>query len=154
MTTQKTAEEIAEEREKLRKKYTRSKRRWFKLRIAYFGAIGGTALLCFVGGEVSEWVMPVVWVMLVPTIILGIIGHYFLSPHCPACNTRFQVPVQRFCPACGNDDLKHPSRKEAFLGKKIFCRSCHLSLVQDSENRNFKYRHCTHCGLFLDRKGV
>jgi hypothetical protein len=81
-------------------------------------------------------------------VILCILLFIFVPLLCPACKNRFEVSVNTFCPECG---CKLERSGEFF--KRPFCPSCKKNL-RCGRNRNFDYRCCTHCGVFLDGRGI
>ncbi len=72
-----------------------------------------------------------------------------LRPICPACNRKVEVSVRKFCPECGSSDL---TPKSFLLSAK--CHSCGVNLRRGKGGRSYKIRCCTHCGVFLDGKGI
>jgi hypothetical protein len=68
---------------------------------------------------------------------------------CPACQNLFLDEIGECCPECGSASLEPPG---LVLGGRR-CRACGKNLLS-GKNRNFRYRACTHCGVFLDEKGL
>jgi hypothetical protein len=67
---------------------------------------------------------------------------------CPACHDSFLGEIGDYCPECGSDSLEPPN----WLGAR-HCNSCGKNLLS-GKNRSFRYKACTHCGVFLDDKGL
>jgi RNA polymerase subunit RPABC4/transcription elongation factor Spt4 len=67
---------------------------------------------------------------------------------CPACHNSFLGEIGEYCPECGSASLEPPN----WLGAR-HCNSCGKNLL-GGKNRSFKYKACTHCGVFLDDKGL
>jgi RNA polymerase subunit RPABC4/transcription elongation factor Spt4 len=67
---------------------------------------------------------------------------------CPGCHHRFIDKMDKCCPDCGSPSLEPPN----WYGAR-FCNECQRKLVA-GKNRNFRYKACTHCGVFLDDKGL
>lgn len=67
---------------------------------------------------------------------------------CPACHNLLVDGIDEYCPECGEGPLEQGNWRGARR-----CPSCGKKLV-NGRNRNFKYRACTHCGVFLAERGV
>jgi RNA polymerase subunit RPABC4/transcription elongation factor Spt4 len=67
---------------------------------------------------------------------------------CPACHNLFIDDIGEYCPECGSASL---ARGGAFGAR--YCNSCGNKLIT-GKNRSFRYKACTHCGVFLDQKGL
>jgi hypothetical protein len=67
---------------------------------------------------------------------------------CPACENSFVGEIQDFCPECGSFSLGC----QDWRGVRR-CETCGKNL-RSGKNRNFKYKACTHCGMFLYKRGV
>jgi hypothetical protein len=67
---------------------------------------------------------------------------------CPACHNQFIDDIGECCPECGSTPLEPAD----WLGAR-HCNACGKNL-RIGRNRNFKYKACTHCGVFLDEKGL
>ena len=67
---------------------------------------------------------------------------------CPACQNLFIDEIAECCPECGSAPLP----LAAGLGARR-CPACGKNLIA-GKNRNFRYKSCTHCGVFLDEKGL
>jgi RNA polymerase subunit RPABC4/transcription elongation factor Spt4 len=68
---------------------------------------------------------------------------------CPACHNLFVDAIQKYCPECGCDSLEPRN----WLIGGYHCESCGKDIMI-GKSRNFKYKACTHCGVFLDEEGV
>jgi hypothetical protein len=67
---------------------------------------------------------------------------------CPACHNSFLGEIGEYCPECGSASLEPPN----WLGAR-HCNSCRKNLL-GGKNPSFRYKACTHCGVFLDAKGL
>ncbi len=67
---------------------------------------------------------------------------------CPACHGQFIDDIDKYCPECGSASL---GRGGAFGAMQ--CNSCGKKLLS-GKNRTFRYKACTHCGVFLEQKGL
>jgi len=67
---------------------------------------------------------------------------------CPACHNPFIDDIGECCPECGSASLAPAGAFGA-----LYCNSCGKKLIS-GKNRNFRYKACTHCGVFLDEKGL
>jgi RNA polymerase subunit RPABC4/transcription elongation factor Spt4 len=83
---------------------------------------------------------------LILTLITGIASQSELV--CPACRNYFIEEIQDHCPECGSTSLGY----QDWRGSRE-CRTCGKNL-RPGKNRNFKYKACTTCGVFLYRKGL
>jgi hypothetical protein len=81
-------------------------------------------------------------------MVIAIILFISISPICPACKRKVEGEIRTFCPECGSSDL---TLKSFFLWAK--CHSCGVELRR-GKGRPYKIRCCTHCGVFLDGKGI
>jgi hypothetical protein len=86
--------------------------------------------------------------LFVGMMLFAIAFFILLRPICPACKRKVEGDVRKFCPECGNSDL---TPKSFFLWAK--CHSCGVNLRR-GKGRSYKIRCCTHCGVFLDGKGI
>jgi hypothetical protein len=68
---------------------------------------------------------------------------------CAACHNIFQDDIDSYCPACGSASLEP---EDWVIGGRQ-CNTCGKNLHR-GKNRNFRYRFCTHCGVFLCEKGL
>ena len=67
---------------------------------------------------------------------------------CPACHGLFIDDIGKCCPECGSASLGPGGAFGA-----MHCNACGKKLIS-GKNRNFKYKACTHCGVFLEAKGL
>lgn len=67
---------------------------------------------------------------------------------CPACHDSFLGEIADYCPECGGGSLESPN----WIGAR-HCNSCGKKILS-GKNRTFRYKACTHCGVFLDEKGL
>ena len=87
-------------------------------------------------------------------LFFGLIGiyallYYVIKPLCPACKRDVDVRVRTFCPECGSSKID----LGGFM-RSIECLSCGAILRQGRNGRQYRVRCCTHCGVFLDDKGI
>lgn len=87
-------------------------------------------------------------------LFFGLIGIYAIlynvfKPLCPACKRNVDVCVRAFCPECGSSRID----LSGFM-RSTECLSCGAILRQGRNGRQYKVRCCTHCGVFLDGKGI
>jgi hypothetical protein len=69
---------------------------------------------------------------------------------CPACHNRLASRrLGSYCPECGSDQLEAGNWYRAWR-----CNACGKRLAHDKEGPCYKIRYCTHCGVFLDEKGL
>jgi hypothetical protein len=88
------------------------------------------------------------WWLFGGVIVSAIVYAMLFSPTCPACKKKISGVVKKFYPECGSNDLT--PRGFMFSAR---CHSCGATLRQ-SKGRSYKIRCCTHCGVFLDGKGI
>lgn len=67
---------------------------------------------------------------------------------CPGCHNDLARGLGAYCPECGARSLQ----QNKWLGTG-YCLSCGKELLQGKGHR-YKVRACTHCGLFLDARGL
>lgn len=67
---------------------------------------------------------------------------------CPACHNYFLEEIQECCPECGSLALDFESGRGA-----RHCNTCGKDL-RNGKHRNFRYKACTNCGVFLYKKGL
>jgi hypothetical protein len=67
---------------------------------------------------------------------------------CPACHNVFIAEIGECCPECGSAPLERGG-----LLDTPHCNSCGKDL-RGGKTRNFRYKACTHCGVFLYDKGL
>jgi len=67
---------------------------------------------------------------------------------CPACHDLFIDEIGECCPECGSASLESGD----WIGTQ-HCNACGKNL-RIGRNRNFRYKACTHCGVFLDEMGL
>jgi len=74
--------------------------------------------------------------------------YLLFRPLCPACSRNVMAEVKIFCPECGSDRIS----PGGFMRAKE-CLSCG-EVLRQGKGRSYKVRRCTHCGVFLDAKGL
>ena len=75
---------------------------------------------------------------------------------CPACSKRLIPAVGRFCPQCGSGQFQNSNDQQGLFSDRIgVCPTCHSTLreAKGEEERNYRVRGCTHCGVLLDEYG-
>jgi hypothetical protein len=138
-----SAGEVAAFQEKFRPLAERHHRR---LRRARFGI--GAFLLCVMAAPVLPGQMFVYCGVVGACCVLCIT---FLMPHppdCPACRNQLGGPLGTFCPECASQSV----RSGGPFGPPC-CDSCGSTLGAGKHHRP-KIHACTHCGLWLDEKGL
>jgi hypothetical protein len=145
---EKTVSDYSEaEREAFREQFKPAAKN-YKVTTRIFISIG---IVFFVGFFISEknnsllsYLMP--WLFL-GYIVVFISFLLVSSPVCPACKRKVDDRIETFCPECGGR-----VRPRSFL-KSAQCLSCGEDLWR-GRRRSFRIRCCTHCGVFLDVKGL
>ena len=80
---------------------------------------------------------------------INLIAYNLFKPICPACKRNVDASIRKFCPECGGNDLT----PQSFM-LSARCHSCGATLRRGKGGRSYKIRCCTHCGIFLDGKGI
>jgi hypothetical protein len=101
----------------------------------------GSFLLLAVSSR-EDW-----WWLFCSVILFGIGYSILCGPVCPACKRKVDDGVKTFCPECGSK--VSPGK----LFKAPFCLSCGKRLL-GGKRRSYEICCCTHCGIFLDGKGI
>jgi transposase-like protein len=91
---------------------------------------------------------------------LAFIAHAMMTPKlpCPACQQDLEVArLGDYCPDCGARETI--PKKEVLTGamntEHPKCTSCGTKFTAGrSGKRIYRIRFCTHCGVFLDDKGL
>jgi len=90
-------------------------------------------------------------VLAVACLVVALITWSFiLEPlfHCPACRNYLQQTLGSYCPPCGAKSLR-----PAGLISPARCMACGQTF-SFRRGKRYTIRHCTHCGVMLDEKGV
>jgi predicted RNA-binding Zn-ribbon protein involved in translation (DUF1610 family) len=87
------------------------------------------------------------WWLFFSIMVFAVIYSLLFGPLCPACKRKVEDGVRTFCPECGGK-----LRSGGFL-KAPQCLSCGKDLWR-GKRRSYEIRCCTHCGVFLDGKGI
>ncbi len=95
------------------------------------------------GTQFGKW-FPFLFVAL---MALAIVFFISIRPACPACKRNMEGEVRTFCPECGGK-VKSGS---FFISPE--CLACGKKL-RGRKGRPYKIEFCTHCGVFLDDKGI
>jgi hypothetical protein len=117
----------------------------------------GIVLVGFVSIAIAhlDFNPPVAWLVNLGILLgcmagIGCIAAIFFIPkfRCPACGSSFCNGVLEHCPECGSNGIA----VQGWL-KKQYCKRCqkHLNV---GKQRNFSYRFCSRCGIFLSDKGL
>jgi hypothetical protein len=107
---------------------------------------------CSVPFIVAAVLVPEKWVLWIggPGVALVVAGlaSFFTLPRlrCPDCGKSAE-DFDVFCPVCGTAGL------ESYQSTAAKCGCCKRTLGH-YKTRNYRIHFCTHCGDFLDRRGV
>ncbi|MBI1841741.1 MAG: hypothetical protein HYR88_12940 [Verrucomicrobia bacterium] len=71
--------------------------------------------------------------------------------HCPGCRHRIVDAFGSICPTCGTASLQPSDTNPSPVRR--FCRQCRR-VLQWGKGCDIQVRHCTHCGIQLDEKGL
>jgi hypothetical protein len=99
---------------------------------------------------------PIKWLLIAGVVIIGaglilLIGAATLLQRqlkCPACHNVFVTEIAECRPECGSTPLE-----QGGMFGLPHCDACGKDLM-GGKARNFKYKACTHCGVFLYDKGL
>jgi len=139
----------AQERQGLREAFVPAARRFRRtVRVAGFFIAGG--FICVVLGFVLPKQMSgcaiggffICWLAVASVIVL--------SPalRCPACRNELQRGFGSYCPECGSRSLD-----AAGWFRTPHCSACGRDMRR-GKTRRYRIRACTHCGAWLDDKGL
>jgi len=145
---EKTAADYTEsEKDHFREQFKPSARCYrVRSRIFFVGIFCCFALLLFFATKsavLHSWVT----LVFIGLVALFISLSIFLPPLCSACKQRVDGEVRTFCPVCGGK-----VERRGFL-KIPYCASCDI-VLRRGKSRIYDVRCCTHCGVFLDGKGI
>lgn len=79
---------------------------------------------------------------------LAVIVHVAnLRLRCPACRRKLVPAKGRYCPQCGAEGYRPGSGR---------CEGCGGRIEEETADgaRSYRVRGCTHCGVFLDGRGL
>jgi hypothetical protein len=107
-----------------------------------FLIIGIAVFLLLILSKRNDW-----WLLFLSVLAFGILYSLLFDPVCPACERRVNGRIRTFCPECGGKVSPGGSFKAPQ------CLSCGMDLWR-GKRRSYKIRCCTHCGVFLDGKGI
>jgi RNA polymerase subunit RPABC4/transcription elongation factor Spt4 len=126
-------------------------RRYSKFILIVFLA-GFTAVVCsyLLSQPPTKWLFGAGIFLVAAGIISIAIAAFSLQKKlkCPACHNSFLGEIGEYCPECGSASLEPANWLGAW-----HCNSCGKNLW-GGKNRSFRYKACTHCGVFLDDKGL
>ncbi len=138
-----------DERARLREAFRPSARRYRRvgrIELGIFSAAIGFVLLgMMLPKPLSGWMLAGFM-----TCWCAILATFLLSPSlaCPACANKLEQGFGPFCPECG----------AGALGPAGFFRAPHCAAcgrdMRRGKGRHYRIRACTHCGLWLDDKGL
>jgi hypothetical protein len=114
--------------------------------------IVAVVLLVGVGLPVRRFQAPV-FITLFGVVFASIV----LSPktNCPASGTSTNVKVEKFCPECGSGRLYWKGPGNGRMSNHPHCYACNRDLgLNLNGQRGYVTRACTHCGAWLDDKGI
>lgn len=113
---------------------------------------GFAAVVCsyLLSQSPRKWLFGAGFFLVAAGIISSAIAAFSLQKKlkCPACHNSFLGQIGEHCPECGYVSLEPPN----WFGAR-HCNSCGKNLL-GGKNRSFRYKACTHCGVFLDDKGL
>jgi len=116
----------------------------YRVRIAYF------AMAAFFLSIVMGFTLPEsLFVYIGPVGFCGCVFAFLVAlrlPNCPACSNALGYRFGRYCPECSGE-LQPGSW---WNGPR--CRTC--GTLSWGRGRSFGVRVCTHCGVFLDARGL
>jgi RNA polymerase subunit RPABC4/transcription elongation factor Spt4 len=97
-----------------------------------------------------KWLLGAGIVLIVAGFVSVAVAASSLERHlkCPACRNLLIDEIGECCPECGSASLAPGGLLDTWR-----CNSCGKKLIT-GKNRSFKYKACTHCGVFLDEKGL
>jgi RNA polymerase subunit RPABC4/transcription elongation factor Spt4 len=134
------------------KRYRAIDRRYaYQLLVVFL--VGVAALACgylLPSQPPNKWLLGVGIVLIAGVLVSVAVAASSLEKQlkCPACHNLFIDDIGEHCPECGSASL---ARGGAFGA--LHCNSCGKKLIT-GKNRSFRYKACTHCGVFLDEKGL
>jgi hypothetical protein len=141
---EKTAADYTEvEKEQFRKLFEPSAKRYRVYSWIYLVVLFCFFALLFFSATKGSWMT----LLFVGLIALFVLLSVFLRPLCPACKREVDGAVRTFCPECGG------KVSPGGFFKPPQCLSCGKDLWR-GKRRSYKIRCCTHCGVFLDGKGI
>lgn len=134
------------------KQYRATDRRYAYLLLVVF-LLGVAAVVCsylLSSQPPIQWLLGVGIVLIAGVLVSVVVVASSLEKQlkCPACHSLFIADMEKYCPECGSASLG----RGGALGA-MHCNSCGKKLIS-GKNRNFRYKACTHCGVFLDHKGL
>ena len=105
---------------------------------------------CILSGFFMRGLPAWLWVPVILCWLIGM-GIMFTAPAltCPACLNRIEQTFARFCPDCGSDGVKPGD-----WCSPAQCPTCGKTFRRGRHGFSYRLRHCTHCGLMLDEKGL
>ena len=111
--------------------------------------LAATICACLLSRPPTAWLFGVGFFCFAAGMIAVVIVAYTLPKlKCPACHNFLFGEFGRYCPECGSASLE----PRGWLNTP-HCNSCGKDLWS-GKGRNFRYKTCTRCGVFLDDKGL
>jgi RNA polymerase subunit RPABC4/transcription elongation factor Spt4 len=134
------------------KQYRAADRRYANpLLVAFLAGVAAVACSYLLSSQPPiKWLLGVGIVLIVGVFISIAVAASSLEKQlkCPACHNLLIDDIGEYCPECGSASLAPGGEFGA-----LRCNSCGKQLIT-GKNRNFRYKACTHCGVFLDEKGL
>jgi hypothetical protein len=141
---EKTAADYTEvEKEQFREQFRPIAKRYRVYSWIYLVVLFSFFALLFYSATKGSWVT----LLFIGLVALFILLYVFLRPLCPACKRGIDGEVRTFCPVCGGK-----VERRGFM-KMPYCSSCDI-VLRRGRSKNYDVRCCTHCGVFLDGKGI
>jgi hypothetical protein len=107
--------------------------------------LGGFAALSLpVSDRARVWIVCSLATLLPIAVIILIVDLWL---RCPACRKSLKSIKGLYCPLCGSDEYRA-------RGDSNYCPACSVRIMDDGDARSYGIRGCTHCGVFLDEKGL
>ena len=145
LVTDMSPKEQADLREAFRSAALRYRRHGHVVGFIVLGAIGVVSLGFILPRRFFSWIMG----GFITCWLAGLIA-MALSPglRCPGCRRKIDDGYGQFCPECGVRALEPRGWPQVPR-----CSSCQRALDWH-KRRGYQIRACTHCGLWLDDKGL
>jgi hypothetical protein len=138
-----------QEQERLREFFVPAVKKFRRISRVAMIIVGGCficVLLCFVlPKQMFGWLMAgflICWLALASVIVMA------PALRCPACGNDIQNNFGPYCPECSARSLQ-----PAGWFRAPHCQTCGRDMRRN-RTRHYRIRACTHCGLWLDDKGL
>jgi hypothetical protein len=127
----------------------RSRRYRLSTRIAIVLLVGfAFGLFAAVGLPLSESARVRIVLPSVALLPLAVLIHLLnLRLRCPSCRKALTPAKGDYCPQCGTEGYRAGSH---------WCQECGVRIEEETAEgaRSYLVRGCTHCGVFLDQRGL